>query len=185
MVPLRISSREVLIQSNHIHARMATDDVSGVVDGANPRSQLACPMSTHDPQEGVNHFGGGDKADSPQLGEGRVQLLPPICGPPLLAERTRTLGVPHFNMDAIGGRVRTLCPLHHLPHKQTPPCRWVSPSCVGTEGGGGLGSERGCRRLGRAGYHVARGPLQEKSKLHGHGKVQNSKKMPHISAIFR
>ena len=36
-----------------------------------------------DPQEGVNRFGGGAKADGPQLGEGQLQLLPQACGPPL------------------------------------------------------------------------------------------------------
>ena len=38
-----------------------------------------------DPQEGVNRFGARDKADGPQHGEGRLQLLPKVCGPPLLA----------------------------------------------------------------------------------------------------
>ena len=94
MVPLRITGTEVLVHSNHIHARGAVDEVSGGVDGANHRFQLARPMHRHDPQEGVNHFEGREKADGPQLGEGQRQLLPRLCGPPLFAERTRTLGFP-------------------------------------------------------------------------------------------
>ena len=84
MVPLRIPSREVLVQGNHIHAQAAVDEVNGGVDGANPRFQLARPVHRHDPQEGVNRFGGGDKVDDPQLGEGQLQLLPQVCAPPLL-----------------------------------------------------------------------------------------------------
>ena len=49
----------------------------GGVDHANPGFQLAQPVHRHDPQEGVNRFGGGDKADGPQLeGGGGLQLLP-------------------------------------------------------------------------------------------------------------
>ena len=132
MVPLRISSREVLLESEHLHVRGAMD-VSGGVDGANPRSQLARPMSRHDPQEGVNRFGGGDKVGSPQLGEGQLQLLRQVCGPPLLAERTRTLWVPHVNMDEGGGGVQTLCPLNHLPHKR-PPVYVASSNVCGRRG---------------------------------------------------
>ena len=58
MVPLWFLSREVLVQGNHIHARGAVDKVSGGVDPPNPRFQLAQLGHTHDPQQGVNLFGG-------------------------------------------------------------------------------------------------------------------------------
>ena len=76
MVPLRITNKEVLVQSDHIHARGAMDEDSSGIDGANPQFQLARPMHRHNPQEGVYRFGGGDKADGPQFGEGQLQLLP-------------------------------------------------------------------------------------------------------------
>ena len=71
MFPLRITSREVLAQSDYIHALRAMDEVSGGVDGANLRFQFPRPMSRHNPEEGANCFGGGHKADGPQLGEGQ------------------------------------------------------------------------------------------------------------------
>ena len=43
----------------------------------------------------------------------------------------------------------------------------VYVACFSNAGGaGGPRSGRGCQRLGRAGYHVTTGPLQEKSELH-------------------
>ena len=120
MVPLRITSRQVCVHSDQIHAQGAADEVSGGVGGANPRFQLSLPVHRHDSQEGVNRVGGGDKVDGPQLREGQLQLMPQLCGPSLLAERTRTLGSPHVNMDECGGGVHTLCPLHHLTRKQAP-----------------------------------------------------------------
>ena len=114
MVPLQSLSREVLVQADHIHVRGAVDEDIGGVDPANPRFQLARPVHRHEPQEGVNRFGGGDKADGPQLEERQRQLLPQVCGPPLLAKTTHTLRFPHVNMDEGGVGVQTLCPLHHL-----------------------------------------------------------------------
>ena len=143
MVPLEFINRKVLIQGDHIHAWGAADEVSGAVDGAYPRFQLARPVHRHDPQKGVDHFRGGDKADGPQLGEGQLHLLPQVSGPPLLAKSTRTLGLPRVNTDELGGKVKTRCPIHHP-----------------------RGSGCGCQRLGRGGYHVARAPLEEESELH-------------------
>ena len=59
MVPLRINNRKVPMHSDHILALGAMDEVTGGVDPANPRFQLAHPMSRLDPQEGVNRFRGG------------------------------------------------------------------------------------------------------------------------------
>ena len=73
------------------------EEVSGGVDGANPRLQLPGPVLRHDPKEGVNYFGGEDEADGPQLGEGQLQLDPLVSGPALLADSTRTLGFTHTN----------------------------------------------------------------------------------------
>ena len=69
MVPLDSAAGKysfTMIISN----RGAVDKFSGGVDAANPESRLARPMHRHEPQEGVNRFGDGDKADGPQLGEG-------------------------------------------------------------------------------------------------------------------
>ena len=96
----------------------AVEEVSGGPYGANPQLQLHRPVLRQDPQEGVNRFGGGDKADGPQFGEGQLQLVPEVRGPPLLAESTRTRWFPHVNVGEGGGGVQTLCPLHHLPHQQ-------------------------------------------------------------------
>ena len=81
------------------------EEVSGGVDGANPRLPLPRPVLRHDPREGMNRFGGGDKADGAHLGEGPPQLLQQVHGPPLLAESTATRGFPHANVDEGGGGV--------------------------------------------------------------------------------
>ena len=61
MVPLRITGKEVLIQRNHVRGGGgAVEEVTGGVDGANPRLQLPRPVLRHDAHEGVNRFGGGD-----------------------------------------------------------------------------------------------------------------------------
>ena len=69
MVPLWFLSTEVLVQGDHTNARGALDNLSGGVDPANPRFLLARPVHRHDPQEGVNHFGGGNKGDGPTWGK--------------------------------------------------------------------------------------------------------------------
>ena len=49
-----------------------------------------------------------------------LQLSPQLCGPPLLAQRTRPLKIAHVNENEGGGVLQALCPVHHLPHKQAP-----------------------------------------------------------------
>ena len=94
------------------------DKFSGGVEPANPQFQLAQTVHRQYPQEGVNRFGGEDKVDGPQLGESQLLLLPQVCGPPLLAKSTCTLGFPNVNVDEVAGGAETLCPLYQLPHQQ-------------------------------------------------------------------
>ena len=118
MVSMRIRGREVLVHINHLHALAAVDDVSGGVDDAKPKIQLACPVHGHDPPEGANPFGGGDKADGPQLEGGQLWPLQGLYGLPLLAERTCTLGFLMLIWMRVGSK-----PFAHFPtyRKQAPP----------------------------------------------------------------
>ena len=60
------------------------EEVSGGVDGARPRLQLPRPVLRNDPQDGVNRFGRGAKADGPHLGEGQLQLVPLLDSPKIV-----------------------------------------------------------------------------------------------------
>ena len=177
MVPLWFLSREVLVQGNPIHARRAVEKVSGRVNPSNPRVQLARPVHRDDPQEGVNRFGGGDEADSTQPGEGQLQLLPQDCGSPVLAKSTRTPEFPHVNMDEGGGGVKTLCPLHHLPHQQAPrvcgPLQHMRAAGEGEEVRQATMLQKGhCKR-----NHSCAGARR-------HGKVLNLKNTVHIRVNY-
>ena len=74
-------------------------------------------------------------------------------------------------------------PLYTLlpPRQAGSPRMWPPLACAG--GMGGPGSRCGCRRLAWASYHVARGPLQEKSEVHRGTKACKGAKVENIGHI--
>ena len=114
-----------------------------------------------------------------------MQLLPQECGPPLLAKCTRTLGFAHVNRDGAGGGVRTLCPLHHLPHQHGPRlCGLLQRMRAAGEAhevGVGVGDWVGQATMLREG-HCKRN--QSCTGEQRYGNMRNSENIVHIRVIL-
>ena len=134
MVPMRITGREVLIQGNHVHG-----------GGGAPSwwwgSRCRCQTSFSSPhwvdmipKGGSTVLTEGMRWRARKIGEGHLQLSSQLCGPPLLAECSRPLKIPHVDVNECGGGVQTLCLVYPLPHKQA---TRVGGLMEGVRGGGG------------------------------------------------
>ena len=49
---------------------------------------------------------------------GVAKFSPQVCGLSPLVEGTQPTGIPHVDVNEARGGVQTLCPVHHLTHKQ-------------------------------------------------------------------